>query len=371
MSLNCGIVGLPNVGKSTLFSALTSQQVPMENYPFCTIEPNRGIVEIPDSRLADIAGIIGPRKIIPPVVEFVDIAGLVAGASKGEGLGNRFLSHIREVGLILHVVRCFYDEDVAHVTGQVDPLSDIDVVNIELALADLETVANRIEKNTRLARSDNKDVARAAAELDPLLHRVYEGLENQQPVSGMDLSQEERLLLRELNLITAKPVLYVCNVDEDGIDGGNELTRQVEERAAGDGAGTVSLCCRLEADIAGLESAEDRQVFLEEMGLQESGLDVLVREAYRLLGLRTFFTENGEELRGWTFELGEKAPRAAGRIHTDFEKGFIKAEVYNAVDLFELQDIHKIRETGKLRIEGKDYQVADGDVILFRFNTGG
>ena len=349
----------------------------MENYPFCTIEPNRGIVEVPDKRLDELERIHKTGKVIPAVVEFVDIAGLVRGASKGEGLGNRFLAHIREVGLIIHLVRCFQDDDVAHVTGSVDPVSDIEVVNLELALADLETVESRIEKNLRFLRSDDKKTAQRAAVFEPLLKNLRDRLSDGKPVREFRnlLHEHEQMeleeLLGELHLITAKPVMYVCNVDEGDLDGGSDLYRTVERFAAERSAGCLLLCCQLEAEISALESVEDRYAFFESAGLTESGLNALVRNAYRTLGLRTFFTENGKELRAWTVIAGETAPGAAGRIHSDFESGFIKAEVYRSSDLFELGDVHSLRERGKLRIEGKEYEVQDGDVILFRFNTGG
>lgn len=368
MSLNCGIVGLPNVGKSTLFSALTAQQVPMENYPFCTIEPNRGIVEVPDTRLDRLEEIYKTGNLIPAIVEFVDIAGLVRGASRGEGLGNRFLAHIREVGLIIHIVRCFEEEDVSHVSGELDPVSDIEVVNLELALADLETVENRIEKNERYLRSSDKKVSSRAAAFAPVLETLRKTLADGHPVRSLGIQHEE---MAEMHLITAKPVLYVGNVDEDDIDGESELFRSVAAYAEKENALCLPLCCKLEAEIAALESEEERQEFLESAGLEESGLYQLVRKAYEVLGLRTFFTQNGKELRAWTFIEGETAPQAAGRIHTDFEAGFIKAEVFHCTDLLELEDVQKVKEAGKLRIEGKEYLVKDGDVILFRFQTHG
>ena len=371
MSLNCGIVGLPNVGKSTLFAALTSQSVPMENYPFCTIEPNRGIVRVPDQRLELLASYVNTKETIPAVVEFVDIAGLVEGASKGEGLGNQFLAHIREVGIIVHIVRCFHDEDVAHVSGRVDPASDIEIVQTELALSDLETVEKRIEKNQRFIRSDDKEVAKLAKSLDPLLERLKSALSECRPVRSLQLDTGEAEMVSELHLLTMKPQLYICNVDEDGLVSDNELVTTVEQRAESEGAGCLRLCTKLEAEIAMLESAQERVEFLESAGLDESGLDRLVKTAYQQLGLRTFFTENGKEARAWTFELGESAPRAAGRIHTDFERGFIKAEVYSIGDLSDLGGVHEIKQAGKLRIEGRDYAVRDGDVILFRFNANG
>ncbi len=344
----------------------------MENYPFCTIEPNRGVVEVPDARLEALERIHKTGKVIPAVVEFVDIAGLVRGASKGEGLGNRFLAHIREVGLIIHLVRCFHDDDVSHVSGTVDPLSDIEVVNLELALADLETVENRIEKNARFLRSDDKKTVSRAVAFEPLLKKLESSLSQGVPARELESQaheQERRLLgelIQELHLISAKPVLYVCNVDEEGQNGESDLYRKVEIFAKANNAGCLPLCCKLEAEIAMLESKEDRRDFLKAAGLRESGLDALVRKAYATLNMRTFFTENGKELRAWTVIAGDTAPRAAGRIHTDFEAGFIKAEVYRSSDLIELGDVHRVRDEGKLRIEGKEYEVEDGDVILFK-----
>lgn len=369
MSLNCGIVGLPNVGKSTLFSSLTAQQVAMDNYPFCTIEPNRGVVEVPDPRLYLLENIYKTGNVIPAIVEFVDIAGLVQGASQGEGLGNRFLAHIRELGLIIHVVRCFDDDDVAHVSGALDPVSDIEVVNLELALADLETIENRIEKNRRFMRSADKKVSTQAAGFEPVLERLREILSAGNPAKDLDIESGEQLA--DLHLITTKPVLYVGNVDEDDINGESDSYNAVRVYAEEHGAGCLPLCCKLEAEIAALESPEERLDFLESAGLHESGLNALVREAYKALGLQTFFTQNGKELRAWTIEAGETAPHAAGRIHTDFETGFIKAEVFHCTDIFDLGDVHLVREAGKLRIEGKDYVVQDGDVVQFRFAAHG
>ena len=369
MSLNCGIVGLPNVGKSTLFSALTAQRVPMENYPFCTIEPNRGMVEVPDPRLAALERIYETGKVIPAVVQFVDIAGLVRGASKGEGLGNRFLAHIREVNLIIQVVRCFEDEDVAHVSGVLDPVSDIEVVNLELVFADLETVENRIEKNQRYLRSSDKKVVSQAAALEPQLQTLKTALSAGKPARDLATHDDEQI--KSLNLITAKPVLYVCNVNEEDVSTETAIIETVSEYVRARGATCLPLCCKLEAEIAALDSPDERREFLEAAGLEESGLDLLARSAYAMLGLRTFFTENGKELRAWTVTAGETAQHAAGKIQSDMEAGFIKAEVYHAEDLIKLGNVHTLRETGRLRIEGREYEVQDGDVILFRFNTGG
>ena len=369
MSMNCGIIGLPNVGKSTLFSALTAKSVPMENYPFCTIEPNKGIVHVADNRLNRLAEILKPEETIPAVVEFVDIAGLVEGASRGEGLGNQFLAQIREVGVIVHVVRCFVDDDVAHVTGTVDPVSDIEIVNTELALADLDTVEKRMEKNEKQLKSDNKEVAKEAREAAPVLENLALALGQATPARKMEFSIEEAAIVENLHLLTMKPQLFVCNVDEEGLAKESELVGAVERYADGENAACLPLCCKLESEIAALEDEDERAVFLADAGLEISGLEKLVHSGYSMLGLRTFFTENGREARAWTFHVGDKAPAAAGTIHTDFEKGFIKAEVYQCEDLFTLGSVHHIKEAGKLRIEGKDYEVRDGDVILFRFNV--
>ena len=368
MSLNCGIVGLPNVGKSTIFSALTAHAVPNENYPFCTVEPNHGVVPVPESRLPRLSEVLKIPKTIPAVVEFVDIAGLVEGASKGEGLGNQFLGYIREVGIIVHVVRCFEDPDITHVSGEVDPTRDIDVVNLELALADLEIVERKMEKNEHLIRSDNKEIAKQAAATDPVLDRLAGALSEGKPVRSIGLSEAEQALIADLQLTTLKRQLLLCNIDEATIGGENAFVRAVRSKAEEDGADCLALCGQLESEIALLESEEERGDFLESAGLEESGLVRLVRSAYEFLGLRTFFTENGKEVRAWTFQVGQTASSAAGIIHSDFEQGFIKAEVYSCEDLFELGAVSQVKDAGRLRIEGREYPVADGDVILFRFN---
>jgi GTP-binding protein YchF len=369
MGLNCGIVGLPNVGKSTIFSALTSAPAEAANYPFCTIDPNVGIVAVPDARLDRIVELIPPRKTVPAIVEFVDIAGLVAGASKGEGLGNRFLSHIREVGVIAHVVRCFTDDDITHVSGAVDPPSDIEIINIELALADLETVERRREKNMKVLKATNTEAGKKAAASAPILEDLAVLLSEGKPARSREWKREELELIRDLHLITLKPQMFVCNVDEESVVSGNEFTEKVKALADAEGAETVIICGKLEAEIAALESEEERSEFLEAAGLAESGLNSLIRTGYGMLGLRTFFTAGEDEDRAWTFHEGDTAPKAAAVIHTDFEKGFIKAEVYHCDDLFELGSEALVKSSGRLRIEGKEYVVKDGDIVHFKFNV--
>ena len=364
--LNCGIVGLPNVGKSTIFSAITSAPAEAANYPFCTIEPNVGIVNVPDARLDKIVELIPTAKVIPAVTEFVDIAGLVAGASKGEGLGNKFLANIREVGIIAHVVRCFENQDIIHVNNRIDPAGDIETIDIELALADLETVQKRYDKQSRLSRVSAKD-AKENAVLLPLYERLIAALQDGKSASSVVESEEEKALIADLHLITMKPVIYVANVDEDGI-GGNEYVDAVRSIAEKRNSPVVVICGKAEAEIAEMDAA-DRPEFLEALGLKESGMNTLIRTAYATLGLRTFFTAGSDEDRAWTFKAGYKAPQAAGVIHTDFEKGFIRAEVYSCNDLFEYGSEAKVREAGKFRIEGKDYLVQDGDIMHFRFNV--
>jgi hypothetical protein len=382
MALNCGIVGLPNVGKSTIFQALTSAPAEAENYPFCTIDANVGVVPVPDGRLYRLADHVSTERVIPTTVEFVDIAGLVAGASKGEGLGNQFLARIRETGVIVHVVRCFEDPDVIHVSNQVDPVSDIETVNIELALADLDTVERRLERNKRDLRSQERDTAKRAGQLQPVLERLQELLSQGKPARLLHLSDDEAELVRELHLITRKKQLYLCNVDEDSAATGNEYVEQVrrfveeqnrEALSMDDGherAGDVLvLSGRLEAEIAQLETVEERDAFLEEVGLEQSGLNRLIHTGYELLGLRTFFTLGPKEIRAWTFKLGERAPEAAGRIHSDFQRGFIRAEVYHCEELFAYGSEQKLREAGKIRLEGKAYRVQDGDCLNVKFNV--
>lgn len=365
MSLNCGIVGLPNVGKSTIFSALTSAPAEAANYPFCTIEPNVGIVNVPDERLNKIVELIPPAKIIPAVTEFVDIAGLVAGASKGEGLGNKFLANIREVGVIAHVVRCFENPDVIHVNNKVDPAGDIETINIELALADLETVTRRYEKQSKMAKvaHDPKDIAAV-----PVLEKLMKALSDGQSARSVITSDDEKEIIKDLQLITMKPVIYVCNIDEESIGNDNEHVKTVKAIAEKENAKVVCICGKTEAEIAEMDPS-DRAEFMEAMGLTDSGMNQLIKTAYETLGLRTFFTAGSDEDRAWTFKAGSKAPQAAGVIHTDFEKGFIRAEVYSCNDLFEYGSEAKVKEAGKLRIEGKDYVVQDGDIMHFRFNV--
>lgn len=370
MSLNVGIVGLPNVGKSTIFQAITSAPAEAANYPFCTIEPNVGLVKVPDIRMNKITELIKPQSIIPAVMEFVDIAGLVKGASKGEGLGNQFLGHIRQVAAIAHVVRCFDDADIVHVSGEVDPSNDIEVINMELAFADLESVEKRIKNLGKFLKSNDKKVKLQAQIAQPILEKLQKVLVEGIAARTLDLDEEELESINDLHLITLKKMLYVCNVDEDSIsDDDNEHVKKVKEYAEKDGSSVIKICGKIESEISQLESDEEKAEFLSDMGLAESGLDVLVKAGYKLLGLKTYFTAGEKEVRAWTFNDGMKAPQCAGIIHTDFERGFIKADVYSCDDLFELKTEVKLKEAGKLKMEGKEYVVKDGDVMHFRFNV--
>lgn len=363
MGFKCGIVGLPNVGKSTLFNSLTRAEIAAENYPFCTIDPNVGVVEVPDPRLNDLAAIANPEKIISTTMEFVDIAGLVEGASKGEGLGNKFLAHIRETDAIAHVVRCFDNEDVVHVAGRLDPLSDIEIINTELALADLESVERAIERTEKRFKANEKE---AQARMQ-VLKKLRACLDGGHRARNVDLSSEEEQLIRDLHLITTKPVMYVANVAEDGIED-NPYLQVVRKKAESENAEVVSVCAGIEAEIAQLDEL-DMQEFLHGLGLEEAGLNQVIRAGYSLLELLTFFTVGKPEVRAWTVKTGSTAPQAAGRIHTDFEHGFIRAEVTSYEQFVSLGGEQAAREAGKLRLEGKNYVVSEGDIMHFRFNV--
>ena len=363
MALQCGIVGLPNVGKSTLFNALTKAGIAAENYPFCTIEPNVGIVEVPDPRLHQLAELVKPERVIPATVEFVDIAGLVAGASQGEGLGNQFLSHVRETDAIINVVRCFEDDNVIHVAGRVDPIADIEVIETELCLADMQTAEKALHRNQKTARSGDKEAQKVVA----ILEQVVAHLDNTQPIRTMALSKEDRALIAPLCFITAKPAMYVGNVSDDGFEN-NALLQRLQDYAKERQAPVVAICASIEAEIADL-SDEDKVVFLSDMGMQEPGLDRLIRAAFTLLGLQTYFTAGVKEVRAWTVPIGATAPQAAGVIHTDFERGFIRAQTIAFNDFIACGSEQAAKEGGKLRAEGKEYVVQDGDVLNFLFNV--
>jgi GTP-binding protein YchF len=363
MGFKCGIVGLPNVGKSTLFNSLTRAEIAAENYPFCTIDPNVGVVEVPDLRLAALAAIVQPQKIIPTTMEFVDIAGLVEGASKGEGLGNKFLAHIRETDAIAHVVRCFDDDDVVHVAGRLDPLSDIEIINTELSLADLESVERAIERTGKRLKANEKD-ARTRMNV---LEKLKSCLDSGHRARNVELSREEESLISDLHLITTKPVMYVANVAEDGFEN-NPYLQVVRKKAESEHAEVVPVCAEIEAQLARLDDS-DRQEFLDELGLKDSGLAQVIRAGYALLELLTFFTAGKKEVRAWTVRDGSTAPQAAGRIHTDFERGFIRAEVTSYDDFVSLGGEQAAKEAGKLRLEGKGYVVHEGDIMHFRFNV--
>jgi GTP-binding protein YchF len=373
MALNCGILGLPNVGKSTIFSALCSTPVETTKYPSSTVKANVGVINVPDSRLDKLTAIFVPKKTVYATMEFVDIAGLVKGASRGDGLGNQFLSNIRDSAVYIHVVRCFEDSEVLHVNDKLDPVSDMETIDIELALTDMQTLAKRRERAEKTLK--NQAEKKNAEFVISVLNKIEPALENAHGVRSLDLTAEEKAAIYDCHFITAKPQLYVCNIDEAGVRSlaegkqGNAYVEAVKKRAESEGTEAVSICGKFEAELSGIENPEEKQAFLEDLGLKETGLSALIHSAYKLLGLRTFFTTGEDECRAWTIRAGDTAPKAAGAIHTDFEKGFIKAEIYTCDDIFHYGTEAKIREAGKYRLEGRDYIVKDGDVIFFKFNV--
>lgn len=365
MALKCGIVGLPNVGKSTLFNALTSAKALAANYPFATKDPNVGIITVPDPRLDKLSELVNPQKVLPTTIEIVDIAGLIKGASQGEGLGNQFLANIREVDAIVHVVRCFQDDNVVHVDGSVDPVRDKEIIDTELLLKDIETLEKRIERLKKMAKTNDKEVLKNLETVQLMMEKMQNGV----AVRDIEIEEDQQSLVDEMYLLTSKPVLYVCNVDEDSVNEGNEFTKSFKELVANEDAEVILICAGIEADIAELDTKEDRMEFLEEMGLSEPGVNVVIRACYKLLNLITYFTAGEKEVRAWTIIEGTKAPQAAGVIHTDFEKGFIRAEVIGYDDYVNYGSESAVKDAGKMGVEGKEYIVNDGDVMHFRFNV--
>jgi len=365
MSLKCGIVGLPNVGKSTLFNCLSNAKAQSANFPFCTIEPNIGTISVPDTRLEKLEGLVNPERVIPTTMEILDIAGLVKGASKGEGLGNKFLANIRETDAILHVLRCFDDGNIIHVDGSIDPVRDKEIIDIELQLKDLESIDKKITSISRIIKSGDKD----ALKENELALKIKEALEQSVSVRALGFSEEEKEIVHQFNLITSKPVMYVCNVDEASVINGNQYVNQVKEAVSAENAEVLVIGAKIEADITELETYDERQMFLDELNLEEPGVNRLIRSAYNLLNLETYFTAGEKEVRAWTIKKGMTAPQAAGVIHTDFEKGFIRAEVMKYNDFSTLESEQAVKEAGKFKVEGKEYVVQDGDIMHFRFNV--